>query len=201
MALAMLIIEGCRKDLSEVKIHRSLALSAAVAIAFPLAGCQKSEPPAAHESESAPANPDAKPGISGSGGRLVLPVVAGRPAAVYFALRNDGPDAATLAAVHVAGAGEAQMHKTEGGAMTPVDTVDIAPGSSVEFAPGALHVMAFNLDESLKEGETSELTLTFSDGDKLSMPLHVETMGGGTRTEKTGEGGMADHEGMPGMAH
>lgn len=184
-----------------MKIHRPLALSAAVAIAVSLAGCQKSQAPAPQETQGSPANPDAKPGISGSGGRLVLPVVAGRPAAVYFALRNDGPGTATLVGIHVAGAGEAQMHKTDGGAMTPLDKVDIAPGSSVEFAPGGLHVMAFDLDESLKDGENAELTLTFSDGDKLSMPLRVETMGAGMGNNATGDGGMGDHEDMPGMDH
>ncbi|HKT86090.1 MAG TPA: copper chaperone PCu(A)C [Novosphingobium sp.] len=185
-----------RKDLSEVKIHHSLALSAAIAIAASLAACQKPETPASPETRSAPANPDAKPGISGSRGRLVLPVVAGHPAAVYFTLRNDGPGTATLSAIHVAGAGKAQMHKTEGGSMSAVDKVDIAPGSSVEFAPGGMHVMAFGLDNSLKAGENAELTLTFSDGDKLSMPLRMETLSGGMKSDA-----MGNHENMPGMPH
>lgn len=184
-----------------MKIHHSLALSAAVAIAVPLAGCQKPEAPASQETQSAAANPDAKPGMSGSGGRLVLPVVAGRPAAVYFTLRNDGTGTATLAGVHIAGTGEAQMHKTEGGSMKPIDKLDITPGSSVEFGPGGLHVMAFNPDASLKEGGTAELTLTFSDGDKLSMPLRIETMGAGMGGSVTDDAGMGDHEDMPGMPH
>jgi len=184
-----------------VKIHHSLALSAAVAIAVSLAGCQNSDAPAPQETRTGSANPDAKPGISASGGRLVLPVVAGRPAAAYFALRNDGPAITSLVGVHVAGTGEAQMHKTEGGSMKPVDKLDVTPGSSVEFGPGGLHVMAFNPDESLKEGGNAELTLTFSDGDKLSMPLRIETMGAGMQRNSTGKAGMGNHENMPGMPH
>lgn len=180
-----------------MKMQRPLLLSAAVALALPLAGCEKPETPTPQETQGAPANPDAKPGISGSSGRLVLPVVAGRPGAVYFTLRNDGDATATLVGVHVAGTGQAQMHKTEGGAMNPVPEVDIPAGSSVEFAPGGLHVMAFDVDESLKDGESAELTVTFRDGDKLSMPLRVETMGAGMGSEA----GMGAHEDMPGMPH
>jgi copper(I)-binding protein len=69
------------------------------------------------------------------------------------------------------------MHKTEGGKMSAVDEVEIAPGQSVEFAPGGFHVMAFEITDLINAGETTEMTLSFSDGDKLSMPLVVETMG------------------------
>lgn len=176
--------------MSEVKIVRLLGLPTAVAASFSLAACQKTEAPVPQEAQGTRSGPEAKPGISGSEGRLVLPVVAGRPGAVYFTVRNDGPGPATLAGVHVAGAGKVQIHKTEGGSMSAVDKLDIAPGTSLEFAPGGLHVMAFDLDKTLKAGGTAELTLTFSDGDKLSMPLRIDSMGG-----------MADHSDMPGMAH
>ena len=61
--------------------------------------------------------------------------------------------------------------------MSPVDAVTIDPGATIEFAPGGYHVMAFELADELRSGSSTELTLTFSDGDKLSMPLHIETMG------------------------
>ncbi|WP_157080946.1 copper chaperone PCu(A)C [Novosphingobium naphthalenivorans] len=158
-----------------------------------LAGCQQAAAPSPEETASEAAGPDARPGIAASDGRLVLPVVAGRPAAIYFSVRNDGAAAATLAGVHVAGAGKAEMHKTEGGTMSPVDSVEIAPGTTIDFAPGGYHVMGFDLSDSLKTGETTELTLTFSDGDKVSMPLRIEKMGDDMR-------GHDDH-GMEGMAH
>ena len=46
------------------------------------------------------------------------------------------------------------------------------------FEPGALHVMAFELDAKLAAGGTAEMTLTFADGDKLSAPLKIESRTG-----------------------
>lgn len=175
--------------MAQVKIVRSMVLC--LGFTMLLTACQQAEAPATQESEAAPADPEAKPGISGDAGRLVLPVVPGRPAAVYFTVRNSGSETVTLAAVHVAGAREAQMHETRGGSMSAVKSLPIEPGGSLEFAPGGLHAMAFDLDDSLKEGSTSELTLTFADGDKLSMPLRIEAMGGA----------MSEATHMPGMDH
>ena len=48
----------------------------------------------------------------------------------------------------------------------------------VQFAPGGKHVMVFDLEDTVKAGGTTEMTLTFADGDKLSAPLKVETVTG-----------------------
>jgi periplasmic copper chaperone A len=37
--------------------------------------------------------------------------------------------------------------------------------------------MAFEVDAQLKAGDTTELTVTFLDGDKISAPLKIEAMG------------------------
>ncbi|MCT2401864.1 copper chaperone PCu(A)C [Novosphingobium mangrovi (ex Huang et al. 2023)] len=164
-----------------MKPLRKLAFFCAAASLAGLAACQQSPAPAPSETPATPETvtngPDAKPGMSASDGRLVLPVIAGRPAAAYFRIRNDGDKSATLVSVYIAGAPKAEMHKTEGGKMSAVREIEIAPGQSVEFAPGGLHVMAFDVSDLVKAGGTAELTLTFSDGDKLSMPLAIETMG------------------------
>jgi copper(I)-binding protein len=176
-----------------VKPFSLLAFTSASALLVSLAACKQSEAPAPapQESASLDAGPTAKPGISASDGHLILPVVAGRPGAVYFTVRNDGSVPVKLVGVHVGGAGSAQMHKTEGGSMAAVDSLDLAPGAQVDFKQGGMHVMVFDIGETVKASETAELTLTFSDGDKLSMPLRVETMGGDM-------GGGSD---MPGMDH
>ncbi|WP_337192558.1 copper chaperone PCu(A)C [Novosphingobium silvae] len=153
------------------------ALLATVALALALGGCGKAPDSPTQTNEATVSGPDAKPGLAASDGKLVLPVIAGRPGAVYFTVRNDGSVPATLAGVHLAGASKAEMHQTKGGSMAPVESLPIDPGASVVFAPGGLHVMAFGLSDSVKAGGTTEMTLTFSDGDKLSMPLHVEAMG------------------------
>ena len=187
-----------------MKLLRKHAFFCTAAILAALAACQQppSSDSAATEAATEAAGPDARPGIAASDGRMVLPVVAGRPAAVYFSVRNDGAKTATLAGVHVAGAGTAEMHKTEGGTMSAVGSVDLGPGATVEFAPGGYHVMAFDLSDTLKAGETTELTLTFSDGDKLSMPLRIEKMGAGMSASGQDMGGhdMEGHD-MKGMHH
>ncbi|HKX78791.1 MAG TPA: copper chaperone PCu(A)C [Novosphingobium sp.] len=156
-----------------------LALLVAVA-AFPLAGCGGAKEQAAPEPSAAaqtvPAGPDAKPGLSLTDGKLLLPVVAGRPGAVYFTLRNNGDKAVTLAGVHVEGAGKMEMHETKGGTMSPVKDLPLEPGKTLEFARGGLHVMAFDLADTLKAGGVAEITLSFADGDKLSAPLAIEAM-------------------------
>jgi copper(I)-binding protein len=177
-----------------VKLLPPLALLVCAALIGGLGACGKEPDSPTASNEATLSGPDAKPGLVASDGKLVLPVVAGRPGAVYFTVRNDGGEPVTLAGVHVAGAGKAQMHQTNGGTMAAVDSLPIDPGASVVFSPGGLHVMAFDLSDKLKAGGTAELTLTFSDGDKLSMPLQVEKMGAGD----AGGGGMAGHD-MEGM--
>lgn len=182
---------------------RKLAFLCGAASLAVLAGCHPSQAPdpqeTANEAASdiadagAGAGPDAKPGIAGSRGRLILPVVPGRPAAAYFSLRNDGPAAVKLTGIHVEGAGKAEMHRTSGGSMNAVDSVGIAPGATITFAPGGYHVMVFDPAAALRAGDSTELALTFSDGEKLSMPLRIEGMG----HDASGEG-MDD---MPGMQH
>lgn len=160
-----------------VRFARPIALLASAALLATLVGCSN-EPDSPTESNQATlSGPDAKPGLAASDGKLVLPVIAGRPAAAYFTVRNDGAEPVTLAGVSVLGAEKAEMHQTNGGSMAAVESLPIDPGASVVFAPGGLHVMVFGLPETLKTGGNAEVTLTFSDGDKLSMPLRVESMG------------------------
>ena len=165
-----------------LKTPRSLGLATMLAGAAALAGCQQSAAPDAQDSAAATdtaavAGPDAKPGITASEARLVLPVVPGRPGVAYFKVRNGNAAAVTLAGVHLEGVGKAEMHRTEGGKMTPVATLPIAAGETATFAPGGLHVMVFDVAKTLEAGGETELTLTFADGDKISLPVTIEAMG------------------------
>lgn len=186
--------------------RKAIAFTPLAATLLTLAACQQGDAPAPQDSASASdmtMAPDAKPGTSANAGGLVLPVVAGRPAGVYFSFTNQSGEPVELAAVHIDGAGSAEMHKTEGGVMSAVKTIPVAAGATVRFEPGALHVMAFDLADSLKAGETTEMTLTFGDGDKLSIPLAIEKMGAGMNgsgMNGSGTGGM-DHGSMGHMDH
>ncbi len=150
-----------------------------------LAGCQQQADRKADAQVSTA--PDAKPGATLTDGRLVLPAVKGNPAAVYFTLANAGPKAVSIAAIAVQGGGKAEMHQTMGGTMTAIDQADVQPASTLKFEPGGFHVMVFDLDPKLSAGGTTELTLTFAGGDKLSAPIRIEAPG------------AAANEGMAGM--
>lgn len=153
-----------------MKPARLLAIFVPV-MALVLTGCQQPTETAAEK------NPGAKPGLSASDGMLVLPAVKGNPGAAYFTLTNGSSQAVTLAGVSLDAAESAEMHETKDGKMGSVDQVELAPGAIVKFAPGGMHVMAFNLKPEIAAGNSVEMTLTFSDGDKLSAPLKVEAAG------------------------
>jgi hypothetical protein len=142
-----------------------------------LAACQQNRTPQATPSDSAA--PSAKPGIAAGDGVLRLPAVKGNPGAAYFSVRNGGPAATTLEAVHVEGVGRTEMHESAGGSMAFLKEVPLAAGASVKFAPGGKHVMLFDLDRGLIAGGTTRMTLVFAGGDKASIPLKIESAGGG----------------------
>ncbi|MEQ1542721.1 MAG: copper chaperone PCu(A)C [Novosphingobium sp.] len=161
---------------SPLPSHRTAAVSIALALgALTLAGCKQEAKPQA-EATDAPAV-EAKPGTTVSEARLVLPAVKGSPGAAYFAVANGSSGTIAIAAVSIDGAAKAEMHQTVGGSMTPVERIDIAPGTAIAFEPGALHVMAYDLADKLKAGSTTEMTITFADGDKVSAPVKIESRG------------------------
>ena len=125
--------------------------------------------------------PDSKPGLSLVGGRLVLPAVKGNPGAAYFALTNASDKPVVIAAVDIAGAEMVMFHQTEemnGHSTMKKDTsLEIKPGQTMTLAPGGRHLMVGGLPGALEPGTTTEITLTFMDGDKLSAPLAIETPG------------------------
>jgi copper(I)-binding protein len=147
-------------------------------LALALAACQQPAQPAKEEAAKEALGPEAKPGLVLSEGRLVLNAVKGNPGAAYFTLANNSDKPVTLAAVFIEGTGRAEMHETSGESMAPLKPSELAPGAALKFEPGGKHVMAFDLDPKLAPGGSAEMTLTFSDGDKLSAPLKVESAGG-----------------------
>ena len=149
-----------------------LAILATVFAGTTLGGCHHQPAP----SSSAPAA--AQAGILVTGGRLVLPAVPGNPGAAYFTLVNQGHSAAILNSVVIDGAGQAEMHETAGNAMQPLPSLNIRGGGSAILAPGGKHVMVFALAPRLVAGTTTQVTLGFSDGSKLTAPLSIEAPGG-----------------------
>jgi hypothetical protein len=148
---------------------RAFALGIAV---LGLSACQQQE--TANEAEAAQdAAPDAKPGLAVEGATLVLPAVSGNPGVAYFAISNAADAPVSLVSVYIEGAEKTELHETVNGQMGKIDDVAIAPGETVTFERGGKHVMVFGITDVLQAGGTSELTLTFSDGDKLSTPVAI----------------------------
>lgn len=150
--------------------------SAALAIStICLAGCGE------QSSTTTEAAPDAKPGVTVTNGRLVLPAVKGNPGVVYFDLAYEGDDPAVLRAAAVQGAGSAMIHETfeNDGQMTMEEAlpINLKKGETVKFEPGGKHVMAMDLDDTLAPGGTAEVTLTFLGGDKLTFPATILAAG------------------------
>lgn len=120
-------------------------------------------------------------GISVTDARLILPAVAGNPAAVYFTVKNDSERDSFIRAASVKGAQSAVLHQMAmwNGEMTMQEEfqIPIKAGSELKFEPGALHVMANDLDESLTAGGTAEVTLTFIGGKSATFPAEVRAAG------------------------
>lgn len=154
---------------------RFLAGAALSIAALGLAAC--GEQPA-QETETAP---EAAPGVTVANGRLILPAVKGNPGVVYFDLTNNSDTETAIAGVSVQGAAAAMLHATtmkDGVAsMDEMTSVPVAKGATVSFAPGGNHVMAMELGETLAAGGSTEVTLTFEGGDKLSFPVEIRAAG------------------------
>lgn len=162
-------------------LHRPIAIAMLACAALIPAACQQEAPPAHESAELVPGAPEAPDGVSITNARLVLPAVAGNPAAVYFDMANGGERPLAIAGAFVTGAGMAMLHttRTEGrtAAMEHLVEVPVPAGKAVSFAPGGLHVMVHDLGPDLAAGDTAEVTLTFADGDKVSFPAAVQTIG------------------------
>lgn len=93
--------------------------------------------------------------------------VPGRPAAAYLTLKG-GPRDNTLIAVSSDVAIRAELHETmQAGGMSnmkPLAAVPVPAGSTVAFAPGGRHIMLFDINPRLHQGEPVLLRLTFANG-------------------------------------
>lgn len=141
-----------------------------------LAACSESADTPVEE-----AAPEDNSGLAITNGRMMLPPVAGNPAAVYFDIAYDGDAEARLASAYVEGAERAELHdmSESGGSMTMGEMAPLAlqPGESASFEPGGRHVMAFDLSPELVAGGTTEVTLTLASGDKHSFEAEIRSAG------------------------
>lgn len=82
-------------------------------------------------------------------------------------LKADSPAAKTV---------ELHTHINDQGMMKmrPVKAIDVKAHGQAELKPGSYHIMLIDLKQTLKEGETVPLTLTFDDGSTRQIDAPVK---------------------------
>ena len=102
-------------------------------------------------------------------------IAAGRMTAAYFDLKNPSKEALTLISIEL-DIGDAEIHESliEDGVMRMRhrSEIRVAPGESLHFTPGGLHVMLMNLKQPLVLGETFSMKLKTKDN--LTIPVQVQ---------------------------
>lgn len=167
---------------------RTLAIIGLSALALTISACgEKAAEPTGGASEAAANGPESAPGVAVTDAMIRLPAVPGTPGAAYFTVSQGSGAPRKVVSIYVEGVGRAEMHETvtEGGIskMQQVKNVPLEAGKSVEFKPGGMHVMLFEVADTLKAGTNSELTVTLDSGDKVSVPARVETLAGSDMTD------------------
>jgi copper(I)-binding protein len=101
--------------------------------------------------------------------------------AVYLTLMNHGSSADRLLGATTAAADKVEFHNAteENGVarMRQMRSVDVAPGASVAFSPGGMHIMLVGLKQPLKEGQAIALTLNFEKAGKEDVTVPVGKIG------------------------
>lgn len=101
-------------------------------------------------------------------------------AAAYLTLRNASASAVTVTGVESPIAGHAMIHESsvQGGQsrMRPHEQLVVAPGATVKFEPGGLHVMLHDLKRPLAVGESVPLVLTLAGGGTLQVSAAVRPL-------------------------
>lgn len=104
-------------------------------------------------------------------------------AAGYFTLKNEGSEADRLVSVTSEIAPNSEIHEMSvdsAGVMTMrglPDGVEIPAGATVEFKPGAYHLMFMGITQPVKEGTRFKGSLTFEKAGTVDVEFAVEAMG------------------------
>lgn len=102
-------------------------------------------------------------------------------AAAYFTVSNTGTGPATIVGARSPAAADVMIHETAmAGAqstMRPHAQLPLAPGQSVHFSPGGLHLMLMNLKQPLHPGDAVALVLLLDGGTSVTVTAHVRPLG------------------------
>lgn len=108
------------------------------------------------------------------------PNLPNRPAVAYVTIANDGAAPDRLIRVSSPAFDSAELHKStmENGvmAMRPVESIDLPPGETVEFAPGGYHIMLFGGSALYKPGDEFPMVFSFEKAGDVTVDVLVEAI-------------------------
>lgn len=126
----------------------------------------------------------ARPALEGGTGAIYLTVQNGTGEAL--ALTGASTDVAAAVEIHTSMMmGEESEHphgeghptespmESDVAMMMPVERIDIAPGGSVQLAPGSYHIMLIDLQRELVAGETFMVTLHFDGHEDIEVEVSL----------------------------
>jgi copper(I)-binding protein len=125
--------------------------------------------------------------------------IVGHEGAVYLTITDTGaPDTLTNVATPVAATAELHRSFDDNGVMKmrQVPALPIEPGKPVTLAPGGYHIMLMGLKQTLKEGDSFPVTLSFAKAGPVTATATVQKAG--ATTPDKDHGSMGD---MPTPGH
>ncbi|MCB2084504.1 MAG: copper chaperone PCu(A)C [Sphingomonadaceae bacterium] len=138
-----------------------------------LSACGSSDEPA---EEAKPAER-----LVAEGGKLVLPAVSGRPAAVYFDITYNSGGAPIMESASVEGAEKTEIHATDmknGAAMMGVAApIAMFARKTIKFEPGGYHLMVMDPADSWKAGDSTNVTIKLDNGEETTFPVEIQAAG------------------------
>jgi copper(I)-binding protein len=109
--------------------------------------------------------------------------------AAYMTIENSGESVQQITGMESPDFRSAEIHRTvvEDGVakMLPVDDLGVAAGDSVSLEPGGLHVMLFDPQRPLRDGDSATLLVHTASGATITVQAAVRRM--------TGDDGGHDH--------
>jgi periplasmic copper chaperone A len=106
------------------------------------------------------------------------PAAVGGTAEVYFAAVNRGVRADGLVGARTPVAARAALAETQGEAVAPRPSLELAPSRPVALRPGRLHVRLEGLAQDLRVGDRFPLTLVFAIAAPAEVTVIVEEASG-----------------------
>nr|WP_137678428.1 copper chaperone PCu(A)C [Parerythrobacter lutipelagi] len=113
--------------------------------------------------------------------RIMLPAVDGNPAVAFFDLTYASGGGPTVKSVEIDGAGSAEIHATDtiDGKTTMGEAAPITlwPRQTLSFEPGGYHVMVMNPSEDIKAGAETNMTVTLSNEETITVAVPIQAAG------------------------